>query len=205
MANKNEKRYDNLSEAVAFQIAFDFMIYTYGDVGWYDIFEITCTTCRKERQYADNLVPKSSCKKEYGRFDILYYGVSEIIKNNLIDNFDITEKDFRPVRNKKGDIVFYQITPQHTLLPIKSVNKIKELTPCRKCGEIQYRITEYQNEKGEEYYYISKDALNNMKDINITHERFDCYMPRFIVSRRVYDYLIEKYPRMRFIPLFLAE
>lgn len=205
MKNINEKRYDNLSEAVAFQIAFEFMIYAYGDVSWYDTFEVVCTKCRKERQYADILVPRSSCKKDYGRFDTLHYGVSEAIKEELIKNFDITEEDFRPARNKKGDIVYYQITPKHTMLPIKSLNRIKVLKPCRKCGSIQYRFDEYKNERGESYYYIPENALKNMGDMNVTYEEFNCYMPRVIVSRRVYDYLIEKYPRMTFVPLFLAE
>ena len=124
---------------------------------------------------------------------------------NTINNFNIAEEDFRPTRNKKGDIVFYQITPQHKMVSIQSVNQIKDLKPCRKCGAVQYRLKEYKNEKGEDYYYISKEALDGLMDLNVTFEEFNGFMPRFIVSRRVYDFLIERYPRMRFIPLFLPK
>ena len=205
MANRNEKKYNNLSEAVAFQIAFEFMIYAYDDSNWFDTFRTICTRCGKEEQIADFLVPKSSCKKEYGRFDTLYYGVSENIKNELINNFDITEEDFRPAYNKTGNIVYYQITPRHKMLPIKAVNRIKELKPCRKCGSVQYRMKKYKNEKGAEYYYITEEALLDMKDINVTYEEFDMFYSEVIVSRRVFDFLIKRYPRMRFVPLFLAK
>ena len=70
---------------------------------------------------------------------------------------------------------------------------------------MQHRIKTYKNKQGLEYYYISKEALEDMHDINETYERFNIFIPEFIVSRRVYDYLIEIYPRMRFIPLFLVE
>lgn len=157
-----EKKYDNLSEAVAFQIAFEFMVYQYSDMNWYDVYEETCTTCRVYRQYADFMAPKSSCKKEYSILDTYYYGGSEEIVKGLVENFDITEEDFRPIRNKKGDIVYYQITPRHIMLPIKSVNRIKKLKPCRKCGAKQHRIKLYKNKKGEDYYYITKEALEDM-------------------------------------------
>lgn len=205
MENRMEKRYDNLSEAVAFQIAFEFMVYQYGDMNWYDVYEETCTTCGVYRQYEDFMAPKSSCKKDYAILDTCYYGVSEEIMRGLVENFDITEEDFRPIRNKTGNIVFYQITPQHTMLPIKSVNRIKALKPCRKCGSVQHRMKTYKNKKDAEYYYITKEALEDLHDINETYEKFNIFIPEVIVSRRVYDYLIEKYPRMRFFPLFLAE
>lgn len=41
----------------------------------------------------------------------------------LIDNFNINDDDFRPIRNKTGDIVYYQISPIHTMLPIISQKK----------------------------------------------------------------------------------
>ena len=162
MKNINERNYGDLSEAVAFVINFAFMVYTYGDVDMDDLKMELCSKCGKSIQNKDFLAPKTSCKKEYGILHNLHYGVDENIKNELVDNFDITENDFRPVRNKTGDIVYYQITPQNVMLPIQSVNRIRSLKPCKKCGSVQYRIKEY-------------------------------------------DYLIEKYPRMIFEPMFLKE
>lgn len=50
------------------------------------------------------------------------------LMKNLYDNldeakaFDVTEEDFRHVRTKRGEIVYYQVTPQHKLLPLHEVN-----------------------------------------------------------------------------------
>lgn len=48
------------------------------------------------------------------------------------------------------------------------------------------------NKKGEPYYYITKEALDDMHDINRTLETFECFVPMYVVSRRVYDYLSKK-------------
>ena len=34
-------------------------------------------------------------------------------------------------------------------------------------------------------------------------EKFEMHIPNFIVSKRVYDFLAERYPRMNFEPIFL--
>jgi hypothetical protein len=203
MKNKTESLYGDVSEAVAFVINFEFMIYSYEDLAPMDIEKLVCFKCNKYEQFRDFYTPKRNCKKEFGRTDLLKPAVSKIIRNELIENFDITKKDFRPIRNKDEEIVFYQITPIHKMLPIESVNRIRKLKPCKKCGSIQYRIKEYENEQGEPYYYITKEVLEKLHDINITFEEFTCYAPLYVVSRRVYDFLIKKYPRMWFKPMFL--
>lgn len=199
----NQKRYKNLDEAVAFEIAFEFMLYGYGDVGWDEYERYTCTRCGRIEQYNDYLVPKSSCKKDYSILDTYEYGVSIKVRDQLIANFDISEKDFRPIRNKRGDIVYYQITPQHTMKPIEAANRIRKLKNCKKCHSVQYRINEYKNKEGHLFYYITPEALEDLHDMNRTFENFDLHKPRYVVSRRVYEYLSEQYPRMQFIPLFL--
>lgn len=203
MKNINEKLYDNLSKAVAFEINFNHMIYSYGDVGWDDWESVVCTCCGKTIQHADFLAPKGNCKKDYGILASYHFGVRDNLKNELIENFEITEADFRPVRNKKGEVVYYQITPQHTMPPIFSVNRMRQLKPCRKCGSIQFREKQYENKVGEFYAYITEEALAGIHDLNVTYEQFDCYMPKYVVSKRVYEYLILKYPRMNFRPFFL--
>ena len=205
MKNINEKNYDNLSEAVAFVISFVPMIYSYDNVGCFDYERCICTRCRKYEQYGDFLTSKSNCKKNYGILDSYHYALCIDYKEELCNAFNVSENDFRPIRNKVGDIVFYQITPQHTMLPISSVNRIKALKPCRKCGSVQHRIKEYTNDKGEIYYYITREALVNLHDFNKTCEEFDMFFPLYVVSRRVYEYLIAKEPRMRFYPMFLKD
>lgn len=206
MSNINEKRYPNIKDAVAFNIAFAPMICTYGSVGWDEILHTKCSCCGLTEQVSDFLAQKSDCQKKDGAIlDIYHYGISITIRDLLIENFDITENDFRAIRNKKGEIVFYQITPQHTMLPIQDVNRIKQLKPCKKCGAVQYREKEYYNKKGEPYHFITKKALEDLHDINQTFEKFEMFIPNFVVSRRVYDFLIERYPRLHFIPYFLKE
>ncbi len=205
MTNITEKNYDNISEAVAFVIRFTFMIYSYDNIAPCEIYTEICPTCKRRLQSRDFLTAKSSCKKDFAILDIMEFGVSEQIKRELLLNFDVTDRDFRQICNKKGDIVYWQITPEHIMKPILGVNRVRQLKPCRKCGFVQYRMKEYENSKGEEYYYISKEALDEMKDINRTFETFEGFIPKYVVSRRVYDYLIEKYPRMKFAPMFLKK
>lgn len=205
MLNFNEKKYDNLSKAVAFEISFESFIYSYGDLSCAYFEKELCSHCHNNTQHVDFLAPKVNCKKDFGILDILKFGVSANIRSLLIENFDITEEDFRPVRTKSGEIVFYQITPQHTMLPISDVNRIKQLKPCSKCGAIQYRDRVYENKKGEPYHYISKKALEDLHDINVTYEKFEMFTPYFVVSKRVYDFLIERYPRLHFMPFFLKD
>ena len=203
--NINEKRYPDIEKAVAFKIAFAPVICTYGSVGWDEIEEVVCEECGQTVQFADFLAPKSECKMDAAILDICHYGFSIEVHDLLIDNFDITEQDFRPIRNKTGDIVFYQITPQHIMLPIESANEYRRIGPCPKCGAYQYREKEYKNEAGWEYGYITKEALDDLHDLNETYEKFNVFIPRWIVSRRVYDFLMERYPRMIFQPLYLRE
>lgn len=205
MTNVHEKRYPNIDKAVAFRIAFVPMAYTYGDVGWDEIERYVCEHCGLTEQYADYIAPKSTFKKEFAILDTYHYGISANIRRELIENFDVTEEDFRPCRNKIGDIVFYQITPCHTMLPLKSVNRTRALKPCKKCGSIQYREKEYKNKQGYPYSYITQEVLDDLHDLNVTYEKFEMFLPAWVVSRRVYDFLIKRYPRMNFEPIFLKK
>ena len=47
------------------------------------------------------------------------------------------------------------------------------------------------------------EGLLDLHDVNKTFEKFDMFLPKWVVSRRVYDFLISKYPRMNFEPIFL--
>ncbi len=195
-----------IEDAVAFRINFHSLVYGYGDRGLDDYYTY-CPKCGRETQFKDYEVPRSSCKKEYGILDTYYFGVNEGIRNLLIDNFeDITEADFRPVRNKAGDIVYYQIIPQYVMLPISSVNAWKPLKACPLCSSLEYKEEkEFRNENDEKYLFITPEALKDIKSINRTYEELGLFHPEYIVSREVYDFLSEKYPRMQFNPMFLKD
>ena len=200
-----EKLYDNLSEAKAFQISFEYFAHLYDDVIELDFTDTPCELCDRTTQIKDYLVPRANCKKPCSILSTCEFGVSQEVRDELITRFDITEDDFRPIRNKTGDIVYYQITPQHTMLPIYKENGWMPYPPCPRCGSRCFSTHDYSNEKGEPYYLITQEALDEMHDLNVTYERFDCHLPLFVISRRVYDFLIERYPRTHYFPFFLKE
>lgn len=199
-----EQLYDNLSEAQAFEISFTNFVDIYDDTCLADYAEELCDRCGRTVQCRDYLIPKSRCKKPYGILSSCEFGVNQDLHAELIEKFDVTEEDFRPIRNKKGDIVFYQITPQHTMLPIHAENNWNPYS-CSRCGSVRYSHKEYENDKGEFYYYISQQALDDMHDFNVTYERFDCHEPSYIISKRVYEFLVERYPRTHYFPFFLKK
>lgn len=205
MPKRMTRLYDNLDEAKAFVLSFTNFVYFYGDRAIKDYSTVVCKECGKSVQTMDYLIPKANCKKPTGILHSLEPGVNQELRDDLIARFDITEADFRPARNKKGEIVYYQITPQHVMLPIYEENAWSQKASCPSCKSIQYEFSQYYNEKGEPYFYISQAALDNMGDLNVTYERFRFYMPDVIVSRRLYDYLIERYPQTHYFPMFLKD
>lgn len=198
-----DKLYDNLEEAKAFSLSFTNFVYFYDDVYQPDFQTVICKNCRKAIQTDDYLMPKASCKKPTGILHTLEFGVSQELRNELIDKFDITEEDFRSIRNKRGEIVYYQITPQHVMLPIHKENEWQTKAPCPQCGSVQYEYHDFRNDKKQFYHFISQEALDDMHDLNITYERFRFYTPYYVISRRVYDFLTEHYPRTHYEPFFL--
>lgn len=205
MLNMNGKDMYNRKDAVAYRIHFTDMICSYGSVGWDEIESYDCQCCRHTIQISDFLAPRSSCiKKDGAILDTFHYGVKTEIRSELIERFNVSEHDFRPCRNKAGDIVYYQITPQHTMLPIADVNDWKSLKPCRRCGSTQYRIKDKKAAiDGNDIVFISQSALDNLHDLNCTFEKFEMHLPEFIVSKRVYEFFATNYRRLLFDPVFL--
>jgi hypothetical protein len=206
MKNINEKNYPNIKDAVAFDIAFDPWITGYPDRMGKSYYEILCDECEAYVQIKDYEAQNIGSKADYGLFDLtLEFAVKDNLRQLLIENFDITEDDFRPMYTRRGKLIYYQITPKHTMLPIGHVNGWTPQEPCPCCGRVQYNFNDFSNENDEDYHYITKEALEDMHDINVSFEKFRFYRPNFVVSRRVYDFLSVRYPRMRFEPYFLAE
>lgn len=206
MAKLMNRLYDNLDKAKAFALSFTNFAYFYDDWENKDTYTIVCEECRKEIQHADYRMPRASAKKDTAILHSLEFGVSPELRDELIDKFDITEADFRPVRTKKDEIVYYQITPQHRMLPLHNVNKWPVLNICSQCGNTRYdRTCREKNVSGEPYYYISQEVLDDLHDLNLTFEHFHRDYPLFVISRRLYEFLIERYPRTHYFPFFLKE
>lgn len=204
MKNINERNYPNIDEAVAFMIDFVPMIYTYDSIAPIEFYNEICEKCGLCEQNTEYLAPKSSMKKEYGQLcSIGEYAVSVRIKNELCERFDISNEDFIPVKTKRGEIFAYQIAPKKVMRPLSEANRVRTLLPCKHCGSFQHRIHEYKNAKGNHYFYITEEMLESVGDMARSVERFHMYLPEYIVSRRVYEYLISEDRSMRFRPLFL--
>lgn len=203
MAKLMNRLYDNIDDAKAFMLSFTNFAYFYDDVSPWDFQTEVCHVCRRYCQSKDFLAPKVSCKKPTSILHSLDMGVSQELRDDLVKHFDITEADFRPVRTKKGEIVYYQITPQHVMRPIHEENEWQIKISCPACGAVQYHRTDFQNEKKEPYYFISQAALDDMHDLNVTYEQFRWGCRVVVISRRVYDYLTGHYPRTHYYPLFL--
>lgn len=195
--------YTNIAEAKAFELRFTNMIYVYDDLCLFDFTTKPCKRCNRVEQIKPFLIPQSNCKKPCGILDYGDHGVSQELRDELIARFDITEDDFRPVYNKRGKIVYYQITPQHIMLPINKVNHWNPYPDCELCGSKRFSHRDYENDKGEFFHYITQEALEDMRDLNVTYECFSSHKPLTVISRRVYDYLTERYPRTHYYPFFL--
>lgn len=198
-----DKLYSNLDEAKAFSLSFTNFAYFYDDAYMPDFKTVICETCQKEVQTRDYLCPKASCKKPTSILHSLEFGVSPELRNDLIEQFDITEDDFRPMYTKRGELVYYQISPQHVMLPIHKENEWPIMAVCPQCNSVYYDRPKRKNANGEQFFLISQEALDEMHDLNITYEHFNRGFPLFVVSRRVYEYLTERYPRTHFFPFFL--
>lgn len=114
--------YDNLDEAKAFVLHFTNFAYFYSDIAFDEYYTTVCATCGREVQHRDYLMHRSSAKKDTHLLHSYEPGISPALRDELIGKFDVTEEDFRPVRTKRGEIVYYQVTPQHKLLPLHEVN-----------------------------------------------------------------------------------
>lgn len=204
MKKRMDRLYDNIDEAKAFELSFTNFAYFYDDVSTWDFHTEICDKCGKTYQKDDYLAPRASCKKPTSILHSLEFGVSCELRDDLIARFDITEEDFRPVRNKRGEIVYYQITPQHVMLPIHKENQWIPKESCPQCGAVQYEHHDHKNRNRETYHYISQDALDDLHDFNVTYERFRWHRPICVISRRIYDYLTEMYPHTHYYPFFLS-
>lgn len=206
MPKMMHKLYDDLDEAKAFAISFTNFAYFYDDWENEDTYTVICEECYREIQHADYQMPRASAKKDTAILHSLEPGVSPALRDELIARFDITEADFRPVRTKKGEIIYYQITPQHALLPLHEANGWIVEYVCPKCGNVRYHDMDRAHPRtGEPCYHITQEALDHMHDVNVTFEHFRRDYPLFVISRRVYDFLIERYPRTHYFPFYLKE
>ena len=205
MSTYAEKNWGNCSDAVAYSLNFVQMCYISGDFSRF--FNVVCDKCEHNVQVKSFEYSKGNfSKKDYYILDMLVYGVSEKLKNDMVA-FGISEDLFKPIYTKKHDIVLgYQIVPKNILPLTYKENGMYEYSKCKKCGKIQYELYDaiafmkVYNDLGFPVY-INQSALEAMEDINALGERPGNDV---IISLDLYNYLIEKYPRLECRPVYVG-
>lgn len=197
-----DMKWEKAGDAVAYQINFHNIFYTYDDVPIDYYYSRPTLDCwYGGEQIKDFEMPKGNIRKEYGQLDSGCFAVVDKIRDLLIGRFaDITESDFRPVWTKKHDIpVCWQITPRTIMKPIYELNSW-EVEVCEKCGHIQY----WYNGIEENIFCISEEILGELHGLNRTYETYRNNYD-VVVRKDVYEFLSDMYPRMQFKPVFLRK
>ena len=202
-----EKNWGDCSKAVAYELNFVQMCYGYPTVALAEYYKSICPHVDDlSIQCRDLEYPKSGySKKDYYQLDSYDMAVSDNLKTDMM-RFGIPEEVFRPVYNKKHDIILgWQITPRNILPPIWQLNGEREIIMCEICNYRTYEVLDEINYfdayDGMGYpVYISREVLEQMEDINATTETGSV-----IISLDLYNYLIEKYPRLECRPVFLGQ
>lgn len=203
-----EKKWGNCEKAVAYQFNFVKLVYGYSTECYDDYFYL-CPECQSEiKQKKDYEYPKSAFpkNKDYYLLDTYDSGVSEKLKNYMLD-FGIAENNFRPIYNRShNEILGYQVTPQNMLPSITENNAEKQTFCCEKCKTKKFECDDSYFETYNRLgcpTYISEEALKKMQHINCLDGEIGSYT--VIISLELYNYLINKYPRFECRPVFIGD
>lgn len=201
-----EKNWGDCSKAIAYNLNFVQMCYIPDNARRTEYFNIICDACENEEQFKEFEFRKSDfSKRDYFILDYYCYGVSEKLKSHMIE-FGLTEENFRPIYTRKHDqILGYQIITDNVLPPIFEVNGKYEFSNCEVCGHKTYEV--YDEIDGTEVYgglgyplYLTHEAAEKLKHINCLYEDND----DILISCELYNFLIERYPRLECRPVFLG-
>lgn len=202
-----EKKWGDCSKAVAYQFNFVKLVYRYS-ADCYDDYFYLCPKCKNEvEQKKDYEYPKSSFpkNKDYYLLDTYDSGVSEKLKNDMLE-FGIAETNFRPIYSRKhNEILGYQVTPKNMLPSITENNAERQIFYCEYCKTKKFEVDDsYFDAYNRLGYpvYISKGAFDKMEHINCLDGEVGSYT--VIISLELYNYLIEKYPHLECRPVFIG-
>ena len=202
-----EKKWGDCSKAVAYQFNFVKLVYGY-PTDCYDDYFYLCPKCKNEvEQKKDYEYPKSSFpkNKDYYLLDTYDSGVSEKLKNDMLE-FGIEESNFRPIYSRKhNEILGYQVTPKNMLPSITENNAEKQIFYCEHCKTKKFEVDDSYFDTYNRLgcpVYISKEAFDKMEHINCLDGEIGSYT--VIISLELYNYLSEKYPRLECRPFFIG-
>lgn len=205
-----------IEKAVAYCPNFVSMAYGYDSDVHEDYFKPCCDKGKGVSvHYKDFEFPKSKViLKPYFQLDWYYYAVSPELKEQIIEYGidDNTEDVFRPVWTRKHDKpICFSIEPKNTIEPIAQINHYKTKTICENCHITWATLndSDYTVNNGiGKPLYITKEILNGLHDFNVTSEYFGpggYLLRQVIVSKRIHDFILNKYPRAEFRPVLLIE
>lgn len=217
---KNSFEYANwqsdAEKAVAYCPAFVSMAYGYDSDMHEDYFMPCCDKTKAVSvHYRDFEFPKSkTILKPYLQLDWFFYAFSPELTGQIIE-FGIDDKPedvFRPVWTRKHDKpLCYSIEPQHIIEPIARINNYKTKLICADCNTVHATVREKDlsaNNGMDKPLYITEYILADLHDFNVTSEFFGpggYLLRQVIISKRIHDFIIEKYPRAEFKPVLLAD
>ena len=209
MSSFAEKNWGKLYHVVAYSLNFVQMCYGYDSDSSKDYYKSLCPHCEDYSiQFRDFEYPKGGfSKKDYYILDTCDYGVSDRLKEDLLE-FGVPEMDFRPIYTRNHDsILGWQITPHHILPSTYQVNGMEKKCCCPICDLYKY---EYKDEFSPLKYYdgignpdfINDEALNclNKYSIALTEDKHSVY-----ISSDLYEHLLKKYPRIECRPVILGD
>lgn len=199
-----EKMWGDCSKAVAYQLNFVQLCYGYGTDCYDDYYDL-CPKCGYAiTQNKDYEYPKGTfSKKDYYILDTYDYGVSKELAEYMFC-FGVSKDNFRPIFTRKHDVTLgYQITPVYTLKPIGEMNGEKRKLKCKSCNRYEYEYPDNLVAYNKLGYpvYISDEVLKQIEKYQITrtYEQGDV-----IISLELYNYLLNRCPRIECRPVFLG-
>ncbi len=201
-----EKNWGDCSNAVAYSLNFTQMCYSPNNVSRDEYYSVVCDICQREKQNKDFEYRKSDfSKKDYFILDHYCYGVSKELKAHMIE-FGLNENNFRPIYTRNRDVILgYQIVSNNILSETFDVNGKYEFSECKACHHKCYEI--YDELNATEAYnglgypvFLTKEAYKQLQHINCLYEDND----DILISCELYNFLIEKYPRLECRPVFIG-
>ena len=194
-------------DAPAYLVRFGGFVYGYDEEEWIEKYYTPC--CEVSHWYdgggcgiqtGNYYVPKSQFRnKKYVITDMYDYAVNDDVKQLMLEH-GAQEEDFLPILTKAEEIVFWQLTPKHTIYGMGETNGWKKIKGCRGCGKETYLSNDYDCTR------ITPEIVGQLKAINRTSETFGrSFQPEIIINKELYTALKKEYPRMHFEPILLKE
>ena len=167
-------------------------------------YENSCNLCDSiELKENLEIQPKGIKRNSYNTFTLEYnksvFFITQLMYEYLVEN-GINAKYFKECYTKRKNIVAYRLYSDNVLDVNEFYdNSYSDLFICSNCGKL------HRNLQIDETYinkYIDKDVLEDLEDVNITSEYFECNK-KIIVSKKFYNLVKEKDPKAMFLPIYI--